>query len=115
PANGRERKSQTHGLIDARAGLRASATLQPEAQRISIPLRLTATCHKWAKLNCHRWAKNTCQTHHCCGDGLTLRHRRIGCCRLECETRRRELNGWGCWVLNGWGCWVLIRGAASGA
>ena len=50
-------------LIDALAGLRASATLQPEAQRISIPRSCLATCHRWAKVNCHRWAKIICQTH----------------------------------------------------
>src|ERR1700739_2473630 len=44
PANGRESEDQTHGLIAALAGLRASATLQPEAQRLSIPLvQRTAT------------------------------------------------------------------------
>src|ERR1700757_776088 len=44
PADGRESEEQTHGLIAALAGLRASATLQPEAQRLSIPLvQRTAT------------------------------------------------------------------------
>ena len=49
-------------LSSALAGLRASATLQPEAQRTSIPRRCLANCHRWAKVNCHSRAKISCQT-----------------------------------------------------
>ena len=42
--------------------LRAFATFQPGAQRISIPLPCPASCHRWARVNCHKWAKITCQT-----------------------------------------------------
>jgi len=49
-AHCRERQDQDHGLIDARAVLRAFATLQPRAQRISIPLPCPASCHRWAEL-----------------------------------------------------------------
>ena len=43
--------------------LRAFATLQPGAQRISIPIPCPVSCHRWARVNCHKWAKITCQTH----------------------------------------------------
>jgi hypothetical protein len=56
-------KVQTHGLIDVLAGLRASATLQPEASESPYHDACLAYCHRWAQINCHRWAKISCQTH----------------------------------------------------